>query len=283
MEAPETIEPEIITPNKKNINIDFIEELKVKNKKGNYKIQFGIIQNQNELVIRVALEQSEDLFYYQHFYTLFEIKKLSKAFTIFETVKDLIIFLKTLNFEIEEKNDYVNIKFFIYMIDGQNKLIQLSLEKNVQDKNHIIKYFLEEIKAYKKDMSNLGEIMKQEISTLKKNNLKYENDIKLLKENNSSMNKEISSLKDHIMNLNENIQNNIQTITKLNEDNKCFRTIIFILFILLVFGFVYGYYKIHDIKNSLNSLSNDITYLKYSVRKKVHRASFPWTLPWTLF
>ena len=186
MEAPETIEPEIITPNKKNINIDFIEELKVKNKKGNYKIQFGIIQNENELVIRVALEQSEDLFYYQHFYTLFEIKKLSKAFTIFETVKDLIIFLKTLNFEIEEKNDYVNIKFFIYMIDGQNKLIQLSLEKNVQDKNHIIKYFLEEIKAYKKDMSNLGEIMKQEISTLKKNNLKYENDIKLLKENNSS-------------------------------------------------------------------------------------------------
>ena len=176
MEAPETIEPEIITPNKKNINIDFIEELKVKNKKGNYKIQFGIIQNQNELVIRVSLEQLEDLFYYQHFYTLFEIRKLSKAFAVFETVKDLIIFLKKLNFEIEEKNGYVNIKFFIYMIDGQNKLIQLSLEKKVQDKNHIIKYFLEEIKAYKKDMMNLGEIMKQEISTLKKNNLIYDND-----------------------------------------------------------------------------------------------------------
>ena len=94
MEVPETIVPEIITPNKKNINIDFIEELKVKNKKGNYKIQFGIIQNQNELVIRIALEQSEDLFYYQHFYTLFEIRKLSKAFAVFETVKDLIIFLK---------------------------------------------------------------------------------------------------------------------------------------------------------------------------------------------
>ena len=95
---------------------------------------------------------------------------------MFETVKDLIIFLKKLNFEIEEKNGYVNIKFFIYMIDGQNKLIQLSLEKKVQDKNHIIKYFLEEIKAYKKDMMNLGEIMKQEISTLKKNNLIYDND-----------------------------------------------------------------------------------------------------------
>ena len=204
MEVPETIVPEIITPNKKNINIDFIEELKVKNKKGNYKIQFGIMQNQNELVIRIALEQSEDLFYYQHFYTLFEIRKLSKAFAVFETVKDLIIFLKKLNFEIEEKNGYVNIKFFIYMIDGQNKLIQLSLEKNVQDKNHIIKYFLEEIKAYKKDMSNLGEIMKQEISILKMNNLIYENDIKLLKENNSSMNEEISSLKDHIEKLNKN-------------------------------------------------------------------------------
>ena len=62
MEAPETIEPEIITPNKKNINIDFIEELKVKNKKGNYKIQFGIIQNQNELVIRVALDHQKIYF-----------------------------------------------------------------------------------------------------------------------------------------------------------------------------------------------------------------------------
>ncbi len=262
MEAPETIEPEIITPNKKNINIDFIEELKVKNKKGNYKIQFGIIQNQNELVIRIALEQSEDLFYYQHFYTLFEIRKLSKAFAVFETVKDLIIFLKKLNFEIEEKNGYVNIKFFIYMIDGQNKLIQLSLEKNVQDKNHIIKYFLEEIKAYKKDMSNLGEIMKQEISILKMNNLIYENDIKLLKENNSSMNKEISSLKDHIEKLNKNIQNNIKTISKLNEDNTYFRRIFFILFILLVFDFIYDY-KIYNIKNSLsNNIININNYIK---------------------
>ena len=184
MEAPETIEPEIITPNKKNINIDFIEELKVKNKKGNYEIQFGIIQNQNELVIRVSLEQLEDLFYYQHFYTLFEIRKLSKAFAVFETVKDLIIFLKTLNFEIEEKNDYVNIKFFIYMIDGQNKLIQLSLEKKVQDKNHIIKYFLEEIKSFRNNMKNSEEKLNQEISLLKEQNLRYQNEIIKLKEDN---------------------------------------------------------------------------------------------------
>ena len=186
MEATEPIISEIITPNKKDIKIDFIEELIIKTEKGNYIIQFGIIQNQNELVIRVSSEKMKDLFYYQHFYTIFEIRKLSRAFAVYETLKDIIIFLKQLNFEIEEKDDYLNIKFNIYMPDGQNKLIELSLGKNIQDKNHIIKYFLEEIKAYKKDMMNLGEIMKQEISTLKKNNLKYENDIKLLKENNSS-------------------------------------------------------------------------------------------------
>ena len=36
MEAPEPIKSEIITPNKKNVNIDFIEELIVKNEKGKY-------------------------------------------------------------------------------------------------------------------------------------------------------------------------------------------------------------------------------------------------------
>ena len=145
MEAPEPITSEIITPNKKDIKIDFIEELIFKTEKGNYIIQFGIIQNQNKLVIRVSSEKMKDLFYYQHFYTIFEIRKLSRAFAVYETLKDIITFLKQLNFEIEEKNDYLNIKFNIYMPDGQNKLIQLSLEKNIQDKNHIIKYFLEEI------------------------------------------------------------------------------------------------------------------------------------------
>ena len=78
MEAPEPIKSEIITPNKKNVNIDFIEELIVKNEKRKYRIHFGIIQNQNELVIRVSPEKSKDLFYFQHFYTIFEIQKLSK-------------------------------------------------------------------------------------------------------------------------------------------------------------------------------------------------------------
>ena len=145
MEAPEPIKSEIITPNKKNVNIDFIEELIVKNEKGKYRIHFGIIQNQNELVIRVSPEKSKDLFYFQHFYTIFEIQKLSKAFALYETLKDIIIFLKKLNFEIEEKIENVIIKFNIYMPDGQNKLIQLNLGKNIHDKNHIIKYFLEEI------------------------------------------------------------------------------------------------------------------------------------------
>jgi len=54
--------------------------------------------------------------------------------------------------------------------------------------------------------------------------------------------------------LENNIQNNIKTISKLNEDNTCFRRIIFILFILLVFAFIYDYI----IYNIINSLSNNI-------------------------
>ena len=104
------------------------------------------------IVIRVSPEKSKDLFYFQHFYTIFEIQKLSKAFALYETLKDIIIFLKKLNFEIEEKIENVIIKFNIYMPDGQNKLIQLNLGKNIHDKNHIIKYFLEEIQEFKNNI-----------------------------------------------------------------------------------------------------------------------------------
>ena len=132
-------------------------------------------------------------------------------------------------------------------------------------------------------LMNLGEIMKQEISTLKKNNLIYDNDIKLLKENNSSMKKEISSLKDDINKLNKNIQNNIKTISKLNEDNTCFRRIIFILFILIVFTFIYDYnikniLAIEKIKESFNSKIIDsiysIDFIFYKIRENDKSLNF---------
>ena len=237
MEAPEPIKSEIITPNKKNVNIDFIEELIVKNEKRKYRIHFWIIQNQNELVIRVSPEKSKDLFYFQHFYTIFEIQKLSKAFALYETLKDIIIFLKKLNFEIEEKIENVIIKFNIYMPDGQNKLIQLNLGKNIHDKNHIIKYFLEEIQEFKNNMKITQENLKQEINMLKEKNLKYEKNIN---------------------NLNENIKNNIEQISILKCNKKLFLLMV-VLMLLFIFSihFIHNY-KVSLLKSSLDNINNII-------------------------
>ena len=122
MEAAEPIETEIMKPSKYYIKIDFIEELEVKKEDQRNKVQFGITQNQKEIVIKVISEQSKDLFYYQKFFNLLEFKKLSKAFSQYETVKDIITFLKQLNFEIEEQKGNMILKFNIYMPNGQNEL-----------------------------------------------------------------------------------------------------------------------------------------------------------------
>ena len=96
MEAAEPIETEIIKPSKYYIKIDFIEGMEIKKDNKENKVQFGVTQNQKELVVKIISEKSKDLFYYQKFYNIIEIKKLSKAFSEYESTKDLITFLKEL-------------------------------------------------------------------------------------------------------------------------------------------------------------------------------------------
>ena len=91
--------------------------------------------------------------------------------------------MKNLEYEIDEKNEDLILKFKAFMPDGKIQLIGLDLKKNSKNPNYIIKYLFEEIKSIKKNMSN-------EISSLKN---KYESEIKDLKED--------------IINLKENIKN----------------------------------------------------------------------------
>ena len=107
MEAADPIQ--FITPkqNIENEKIDFIEELKVIKENENYKIQFGLKENKNDLTIKVISENSKDIYYFQQSYTLNEFQHLSKIFVVYETAKDTILFLKNLKFEIIEKDDKV--------------------------------------------------------------------------------------------------------------------------------------------------------------------------------
>ena len=174
MEAAEPIQYETTKANDDNSKIDFVEEMSINKEKKEYKIQLGKKESNKELlVIKVFSDEPEELFYYQQNYTVNELKNLNKIFAIYETVKDIISFLKNLKYEIDEKNEDLILKFNAFMPDGQSKLIELNLKKNSKNPSYIIKYLFEEIKSIKTNMN-------KEISSLKN---KYESEIKDLKEN----------------------------------------------------------------------------------------------------
>ena len=152
MEAADPIQ--FITPKQllDNKKIEFFEELKIVKENENYKIQFGLKENKNELTIRVISENSKDIYYFQQSYTLNEFQNLSKIFVVYETAKDTILFLKNLKFEIIEKDESLILKFNIFLPDGKNKLIELELKKQLMDINQIVKNLFEEIKSIKANM-----------------------------------------------------------------------------------------------------------------------------------
>ena len=185
MEAAEPIIFETTKPIVDNTKIDFIEELSINKVNKEYKIQFGKKENNKELIVKVYSEEPEELYYYQKNYTVNELKKISNIFAIYETVKDIILMMKNLEYEIDEKNEDLILKFKAFMPDGKIQLIGLDLKKNSKNPNYIIKYLFEEIKSIKKNMSN-------EISSLKN---KYESEIKDLKEDIINLKEKIRNYK----------------------------------------------------------------------------------------
>ena len=137
--------------------VNFIEELSINNKLKEYKIQLGIKENKKELVIKATNEDTKEIFYFQKAYTMSEFQKLSKIFSVYERVEDLISFLKdqykNSKLDIEEKDNDLFIKFKIFLPDGKEKLINLELKKILRGRMHIVKYFFESIKNAKKDIS----------------------------------------------------------------------------------------------------------------------------------
>ena len=216
MEAPEPIQ--YLTPNTiiENKKIDFIEELKISEE---YKIYFGI--KEYDLVIKVTKEGVKDLYFYQKVYANNELINLSMIFAMYKTVKDIILFLKNLKYEIEENNDKLILKFNIFTPDGKSQLINFNLDKNLLDNDNLIKYLLEEIQTIKNFLHNSEEKAKNEkkkqeseikelkenIKQLKENNskleLRYKNEISDLKQENEKLWEQINKFKNFIENSNK--------------------------------------------------------------------------------
>ena len=100
--------------------IDFIEEAKINEE---YKIHFGIIEDRNELAIKIVSEKSKNFFYFQQIYTMNELQSYSKIFSTYKNPKDVITILKKQKFEIIEKNDFLQISFKTTLPNGKNQLL----------------------------------------------------------------------------------------------------------------------------------------------------------------
>ena len=69
-------------------------------------------------------------FYFQNIFDLNQLQAISKIFSFYDNIKEIISFLKTLKYEIQEKDECIKLKFNIFLPNGQNKLIELNLKKN---------------------------------------------------------------------------------------------------------------------------------------------------------
>ena len=192
MEATKPIE--VKKPGNENMKkINFIEEIIINCNNKEYKIQFGENESSNkkEIIIKAALNNINELFYFQNKFDINEFQNFSKIFCMYENPKEIISFLKNLKYEIIEKNDNLILKFNVFLPNGDCKSIELNLKKKLLDQKIIIDNLLKENK-----------ILKDEISILKINISNNHNENISLIEENKKLWDEINKMKEIITKIN---------------------------------------------------------------------------------
>ena len=192
MEATKPIE--VIKPGNENMQkINFIEQLIISCNNKEYKIHFGMNESSNkkEIIIKVALNNANDLFFFQNKFDINEFQNFSKIFCMYENSKEIISFLKSLKYEIIDKKDSLILKFNVFLPNGDCKSIELNLKKKLLDQNIIIEYLLKENK-----------VLKDEISILKNNISNNYNENISLREENKKLWDEINKIKEQIKKIN---------------------------------------------------------------------------------
>ena len=254
MEAAEPIQIETPMTCIDNEKINFIEELIIKKEAKEYNIKFGT--KENDLVIKVIPQDSKDIVYYQQYFTMNELKNISMIFAIYQSIGDLIKFLKKLQFDIDEKDEELILKFNIFMPDGQNKLIELSLNQCLPNSNHLIKYLLKEIQSIKIIMKNEQIKNDSEIKILKENDSHHETEINKLKEIINNNNIEILNLKEENIKLKEEI-NKLKLYHEKSNANEISESLIFdskIIQSLNSIDFILNYIRQNDKSFSFNNI-----------------------------
>ena len=188
-------------------NINYIEELIITQDNKKYRIQFGINEssnNQNQMILKVTPFDIKYC-YFQNIFDLEQLQEKSQIFSFYNNIKDIISLLKTLKYEIQEKDKNLILKINICLQYIENKLIEFNLQQKFLNSEQIIQALLEENKLLKVDISkNQNEISllkedisknKNEISSLREQIIINQNDISMLIEQNKNLLEEINKLK----------------------------------------------------------------------------------------
>ena len=179
MEPAKPISSVTPTENFDLTNINFREQIIIKQKNIQYEINYGInnLVNDNELYIKVSINK---YYYFISKYNLSELKSLSQIFSMYNNVNEIIKCLKRLNLAISEKNDDLILKFDVFLPNGFKKILELTLKKKLYDSKIVINYLLEENTLLKKQISK----KETEINLLKEENKKLWNELNQLKKEN---------------------------------------------------------------------------------------------------
>ena len=112
------------TPNFQiNEEIKFISEITIVNKeKGEYRIKLGTNKSEDILVFRIIPEDFKEVYYFQNKLTLDEFQHLSKAFKYYETIREIIIAITKLKFDINEKHNELIIIFKLTSPTGNEEI-----------------------------------------------------------------------------------------------------------------------------------------------------------------
>ena len=202
------------TPNFQiNEEIKFISEITIVNKeKGEYRIKLGTNKSEDILVFRIIPEDFKEVYYFQNKLTLLELQHSSKIFNYYETIREIIIAIPKLKFDINEKHNELIIIFKLTSPSGDEEITEINLKKYFINQNQAINDLLNE----KQKLENIIKKKDKEIAELTNNVVNQKNKITYLESNNNSKQQTIITNENEIKKLNEIIKSHEDKNFELN-------------------------------------------------------------------
>ena len=196
--------------------IQFQSEKIINKDNSNYKIIFGTYESEDNLVIKIIPEDTKNNFFYQSYFTLEELRTLSKIFKFYDTIKEIIIALPKMDCEILKKNEEI---FFILRAPsptGEKLECQLGFKKYFIDPEKAIKDLSEENRSLKSSIKEKD----KEIEDLKKSVIEHKNSKDMME---SDKNIQMNNINQNIIfyqNENNQLKNQINILTQENMNLK---------------------------------------------------------------